>query len=451
MHRGLRTFVGISRRLMTRPRKAPRLAVEQLESRVTPANVPVLSRHYADLLSGATTHETVLTPANVNPTSFGNLFNYAIDGYAYAQPLYVPNLTVNGGTHNVVFAATEHDSVFAFDGDGGGQLWQRDFTDPNNGVTSVPQPDVISGDIVPEIGITGTPVIDGATNTMYVVVKTKEMVGGTAHYVQRLHALDIATGLDRAVNGVVTIGDTTIGGPDGGYTDNTSIAVAGTGAGSDGTTVRFNALRENQRPALILAGGNVYIAWASHGDNGPYHGWVVGYRASDLALQKVFNTSPNGSASGIWQSGGGLAVDAQGNLYFATGNGFGTGFSPNGPTSLGGGGGDLGYAGIGQSVAVAFRAFDHSSTGLAVNGTFTGPNFDLGGGTGIDFNAGAQASPRHTFQVTLSYAGTTLTETIKDLNTSATVTETFNNVNIPGTVGGSTAWVGFTGGTGGLN
>jgi hypothetical protein len=410
----------------------------------------VLSGHNDALLSGSNTQETVLTPANVNPTNFGNLFNYAIDGYAYAQPLYVPNLTISGGTHNVVFAATEHDSVYAFDADGGGQLWKRSFLDPANGITSVPQPDVISGDIVPEIGITGTPVIEGGTNTMYVVVKTKEVVGGTAHYVQRLHALDITTGQDRAINGVVTIGDTTIGGPDGGYTDTTPIAVAGTGVGSDGTTVRFNALRENQRTALALASGNVYIAWASHGDNGPYHGWVVGYKASDLSLQKVFNTSPNGSASGIWESGGNLGVDSAGNLYFATGNGFGVGFNPGGPASLGGGGGALGYAGIGQSVAVTFRAFDHSSTELAVNGNFPGPQNNLSG-TGIDFNAAAQASPRHTFQVTLSYSGTTLTEVINDLNTSATVTETYNNVNIPAVVGGNTAWVGFTGGTGGLN
>src|SRR5262249_24878402 len=141
--------------------------------------------------------------------------------------------------------ATEHDSVYAFDADGGGQLWKRSFTDPANSVTSVPQPDVISGDVVPEVGITGTPVISG--NTMYVVAKTKEVVAGTAHYVQRLHALDITTGFDRPANGVVTIGDTTIGGPDGGYTDTTSVAVAGIGAGSDGTTVRFNALREFQR------------------------------------------------------------------------------------------------------------------------------------------------------------------------------------------------------------
>jgi hypothetical protein len=434
-------------RLNRQSRKSFRPVLESLELRLAPANVPVLTGHYDAFLSGANTQETILTPANVNATNFGNLFNYAVDGYTYAQPLYVPNLTVAGGAHNVVFAATEHDSVYAFDADGGGQLWRRSFINPAGGVTTVPQSDVISADIVPEIGITGTPVIDAA-NTMYVVVKTKEVVAGTAHYVQKLHALDITTGLDRATGGVVTIGDTTLGGPDGGYTDTTSIGVPGTGDGSDGTTVRFNALRENQRAALTLSGGNVYLAWASHGDNGPYHGWVVGYQTSNLSLQKVFNTSPNGSASGIWESGGGLGVDPQGNLYLATGNGFGTGFSPSGgTTALGGGGGALGYQGIGNSVAVTLRAYTTSQIGLGVNGQFGG-QVPI---TGIDFNAGAQANPTHTYQATVSYNGTTLSATITDLTTNVTFTAPPQNINIAQTVGSNTAWVGFTGGTGGLN
>src|SRR5436189_1835864 len=167
------------RRLRQRGQRRPshrvsRAVLECLEPRLVLSNVPVLSGHHDGLPSGANTQEAILTPANVNPSNFGALFNYAVDGYTYAQPLYVPNLAIAGGTHNVVFAATEHDSVYAFDADGGGQLWRRSFLDPENGVSSVPQPDVISGDIVPEIGITGTPVIDGATNTMYVVVKTKE-------------------------------------------------------------------------------------------------------------------------------------------------------------------------------------------------------------------------------------------------------------------------------------
>src|SRR5438046_1884714 len=189
--------------------RVSRAVLECLEPRLVLSNVPVLSGHYDGLLSGANTQEAILTPADVNPSNFGALFNYAVDGYTYAQPLYVPNLTIAGGTHNIVFAATEHDSIYAFDADGGGQLWRRSFLNPAAGVTSVPQPDVISGDIVPEIGITGTPVIGG--NTMFVVVKTREVLGGVAHYVQRLHALDITTGLNRAASGVVTIGDPTIG------------------------------------------------------------------------------------------------------------------------------------------------------------------------------------------------------------------------------------------------
>src|SRR5262249_49334685 len=196
--------------------------------------------------------------------------------------------------------------------------------------------------------------------------------------------------------------------------------------------------------------GIVYVTWASHGDNGPYHGWVVGYNASNIAAGpvKVFNTSPNGSASGIWMSGGGIAADAQGNLYFATGNGFGTGFAPNGSFLVGDGGGGLGYSGIGQSLAVVFRNFP-TQTGLGTNGSF-GPGVSM---PGIDFNAAAQATPRHVFQVNLSYNGSTkaLSETIKDLNTSATFSTNYANVDIPALGGGNTACVGFTGGTGGLN
>src|SRR5262249_6851779 len=161
-----------------------------------------------------------------------------------------------------------------------GLLWQRsDFINPAAGITTVPAPsDVNSSDIVPEIGITGTPFIDA--NTLYVVDKTKDVRGGVAHYVQKLHALDITTGADRVAPFV--IGDTTFGGPDGGYTDVTSISVPGTGDGSDGTTVRFNALRELQRPGLQIVNGIVYVAWASHGDNRPYHAWAGGFNPTPL-------------------------------------------------------------------------------------------------------------------------------------------------------------------------
>src|SRR5207245_11335658 len=144
-------------------RRASRPALERLESRLAPANVPVISGHYDACLSGSNTHETILTPANVNATNFGRLFNYTVDGYTYAQPLYVPNLTIAGGRHNVVFAATEHDSVYAFDADGSGQLWQRSFLNSAGAVTTAPPPDVISGVIVPETGIPATPVLASAT------------------------------------------------------------------------------------------------------------------------------------------------------------------------------------------------------------------------------------------------------------------------------------------------
>lgn len=423
------------------------------------AQVNVTTYHNDNFLNGHNANETILTPSNVNATNFGKLFSYPVDGYVYAQPLYLSDVKVNGKGkgRNVVYVATEHDSVYAFDADGGGLIWQRSFIFDLEGVTPVPQPEVISADIVPEVGITGTPVIDATTGTLYVVPKTKEVRDGFTHYVQRLWALDVATGED--VTDPMLIGDTTIGGPDQGYTNITPISVPGTGHGSSGGIVRFNALRELQRPALTLSNGIVYVAWASHGDNGPYHGWVVGFDANTLQILKVFNTTPNGGLGGIWQSGGGLAVDPQNNLYFATGNGPFNAVPP-GPRALGAAGGGMGYAGISNSVAIKFDAYkpsgNHSSTGLYVNGQEPTNNppppnvyVDLAG-TGIDFNAAAQANPRHVFEVTLAYNGTTLTETIRNINTSATFNRSYT-VNIAQFVGTNTAHVGFTGGTGGLN
>jgi hypothetical protein len=448
-------------------RKSCRPRVEWLEPRLAPANVPITTAHLDYNLTGWNSQETALTPQNVNDAGFGKLFSYTVDGYTYAQPLYVPNLTVGGAPRNVVIAATEHDSLYAFNADaptGGpannGLLWQTSFLIPRAGftVTTMPSGETLSGDIVPEVGITGTPVIDTASNTLFVDAKTKEVENatGTAHWVQRLYAIDITTGAIRASNGVVTIGDTT------GDNNNTSpISVPGTGAGSVNGVLTFNAKKENDRMALQLvtnpdSSKTVYLSWASHGDNGPYHGWVVGYNAANLGLQKVYCTSPNGSASGIWESGGNLGVDAQGNLYFSTGNGFGTGNDAmlGANTALGSGGGGLGYQTITNSLAVTFRTFDngHSSTGLGQNGNFLTPTNDLTGQ--IDFNAAAQAATPHTFQATLSYNASTqvLTETLRDL-TANTGPFTFNypNVNLAQLLGGNTAYVGFTGGTGGLN
>src|SRR5262249_30898692 len=200
-------------------------------------------------------------------------------------------------------------------------LWFHSFIDPANGITTVPSPSVVSNsDIVPEIGITGTPIIDGATNTLYVVAKTLEVRGSVSHYVQKLHARDITTGNERTTP--YTIADTVQGGPEGGWTNVTAISVNGVGDGSSGGVVRFNAGRENNRAALQLVNGVVYVAWAAHSDFRPYHGWVIGFNAQTLQPVGVFNTSPNAGGNGLWQSGGAISADPQGNLYLALGNGF---------------------------------------------------------------------------------------------------------------------------------
>jgi hypothetical protein len=262
-----------------------------------PALAQVPTAQYDNARTGANLHETALTPANVNRAHFGKLFRMEVDGDIYAQPLYVPGVEIPGqGRHNVVFVATEHDSVYAFDAEHAGPpLWHVNFL--TKGATTVSAGDVHCPFIRPEIGITPTPVIDMETGTLYVLARTKESGGlfGGSTFAQRLHALAITTGVEK------------FGGP-------VEIkASAGQAA--------FSPLRDNPRAALLLANGTVYLSWASSCDVATYHGWVMSYDARTLKQKSVWNAAGDSEESGIWQGDAGPAADAQGNVYLATGNG----------------------------------------------------------------------------------------------------------------------------------
>jgi len=266
----------------------------------------VLMHHNDPGRTGQNLNEYALTPANVHSSAFTQLFSCPADGYVYAQPLWVPNLTVGAATRNVLFIATEHDSVYAFDADSPSctQLWKRSFLGAN--VTTMSWQDTSQGspssptnDVFPEIGITSTPVIDLATKTIYVVAKTKETVGsgcssGSPCYISRLHAMDITTGAEK------------FGGP---------VAI---------TATNFSSLRHFNRPGLLLVNNTIYIGFGSHGDISNWQGWLFGYDPATLARKFVFSTSDPTSGSGgaaLWGGGAGPAADASGNIYVTTGNG----------------------------------------------------------------------------------------------------------------------------------
>lgn len=257
---------------------------------------------------GANTQETILTTANVNVNTFGKLFEVTVDGDVYAQPLVLTNVSIAGGTHNVVYVETENDSVYAMDADTG-TLYAQVSLIPAGGtaVSSMNDLGQNCGDIAPSIGITGTPVIDPTTNTMYLVAKVK--VNGSV--VQYLHALDTTTLADEADSPVEI-----------------TAQVPGTASDAESGLVTFNPVTENQRPGLALDQGHVLIGWASHCDHGAYHGWLMSYSAASLQQEAAWNATPNGQPQGtlsmgaIWMSGAAPAIDGSGNIYVATGNGY---------------------------------------------------------------------------------------------------------------------------------
>ena len=263
----------------------------------------VLTQHNDLGRTGLNPNETILSPANVDVAHFGKKFTQPVDGWIYAQPLVVSQVAIpNMGTHDVVYVATEHDSIYAFDANTKQPaLWHVSFL--SAGVTSVPAPDTQEATITPEIGITGTPVIDVASSTLYVVSETKTTAGPT--YAYHLHALDLATGAEKLGGPMIVAG-----------------GVPGMAPDAVGGMVSLSPLYGGQRAGLALSGGVLYVPFAGHGDRYKYwHGWVFGYDATTLAQKFVYCTTPDANEGAIWQSGAGIAVDAAGNGYVESANG----------------------------------------------------------------------------------------------------------------------------------
>jgi chitobiase/beta-hexosaminidase-like protein/Big-like domain-containing protein len=323
----------------------------------------VTTWHYDNARSGVQQNESLLKPSNINYGTFGKLFSFPVNGDVYAQPLYLSQyLMSDGQAHNVLIVATAEDYVYAFDADGHnpaqGYLWRKLLV--GSGETWVTFLDENSDfDIDPNIGIIGTPVVDRTGGTIYVVSRSKT-TSGTTKFFQRLHALSIADGSEK-LNGPTTLQATV------------------KGLGDGGTSISFNSQIHNQRSALLLAptpaagsGNSVFIVWASHGDQGKYHGWVMAYDAANIAQQNgVWMTTPNGTDGGVWMSGGGLSSDNAGNIFMASGNGT---FDANT------GGSDYGDS--------AFR-LTLGSSGIAPADYFTPGNQSTLNGSDLDMGTGA--------------------------------------------------------------
>jgi hypothetical protein len=272
----------------------------------------VLTQHNDISRTGLNSSETVLTPTNVNTATFGKAFSQAVDGFIYAQPLYVPNVTIAGGVHNVIYVATEGDSVYAFDADSNtgtnaGLLWHASLIDTAHGaaagattVNVEASLDPSCSDLIPQVGITSTPVIDPSSGTMYVEAKSHE--GG--NFIHRLHAIDIKTGAEKSPGPAVI-----------------TASVSGSGEGSVGGIISLDGLHHLNRVGLLLLNGSIYIGYASHCDDQPYHGWLLAYDAGTFTQTSLLVTTASGGLGGLWMSGTGVAADSNANIFISSGNG----------------------------------------------------------------------------------------------------------------------------------
>ena len=278
---------------------------------VSSAQISVLTQHNDIGRTGQNLDETILTTSDVNPTQFGKLFSLPVDGQVYAQPLYIQGISIGGVVHNVLIVATENDSVFAFDADSNtganaNPLWKASLVDAAHGATAGEEPlnsasTIGCTDLQPIIGITSTPVIDPTSGTIYVEAKSWN---GSSTYYHRLHALDLLTGNEKTPGPVLI-----------------AATVPGTGQGSSRDKLTFDPLHHHNRPGLLLVNGVIYVGFASHCDDKPYHGWLFAYDESTLAQQGVWVSTPNSGLGGVWMSGSGIASDSSGNIFLATGNG----------------------------------------------------------------------------------------------------------------------------------
>jgi Immunoglobulin I-set domain len=327
----------------------------------------VLTYHNDIARTGQNLNEIVLTTSNVTSAKFGKLGFYSVDGLVDAQPLYASSVAVPGnGTHNILIAVTERDSVYAFDADSGATIWQTSMLKTGETTSDTRG----CGQVSPEIGVTSTPVIDrtrGANGVVYVVAMSKD---GSGKYHQRLHALDLALGTE-LFSGPVDI----------------QAKHLGTGDNSDGTNVIFDPGQYKERAALLLMNGILYTGWASHCDIRPYTGWIIAYNAATLAQTSVLNVTPNGNEGAVWMAGAGLAADNSGNIYFLDANGdFDTNLNSSGFPSNG----DYGNAFMKISTSGGLAVADYFE--MDNQASENGSDADLGSGGAIvlpDLNDGS--------------------------------------------------------------